>query len=264
MIVHCRFRHKPNETGATQPPCFIWSSAGYVDNSTSLHRSVCPSFPASFVTHLVKQHRLRAMPFMLARHGRCIIRQFRVRETLPLSARVSLVPHHVRRVSLAANGLSSKRTAPTGPIRSILSQIQANSYATAGRPKAHTGRAKASTSGSKKGKAGNKKKPAKKSASSKKKTLSPEEKEAQKEAKKAKAIKEEIKQLKVAVLQPPKKLPESPFLAAFQERITTISKEEGKTQREHFKEIAEHIKSLSSYELEVSCFCERQQLGDQC
>lgn len=193
------------------------------------------------------------MPFMLARRGRCIVRQFRLRETLPLSTRVSLGPRHIRRVSLAANGLPSKRAVPTGPVRSILSQIQANSYATAGRPKAHTGRAKASTgsSGSKKAKSGSKK-TGKKATSSKKKELTPEEKEAKKEAKKAKALREEIKQLKVTALQPPKKLPQAAFTAAFQEKIAATPKEEGKSQVQHFKEVTDEIKELPSYELEVS------------
>ncbi|GAD96617.1 HMG box protein, putative [Paecilomyces variotii No. 5] len=190
------------------------------------------------------------MPFMLARRGRCIARQFRLRETLPLSTRVSLGPHHVRRVSLAVNGLPSKRAVPARPVRSILSQIQSNSYATAGRPKAHTGRTKASTgsSGSKKAKSGSKK--TGKATSSKKKELTPEEKEAKKEAKKAKALREEIKQLKITALQPPKKLPQAAFTAAFQEKLAATPKEEGKSQVQHFKQVTDEVKDLPSYELE--------------
>ncbi|KAJ9297222.1 transcriptional regulator family: HMG [Paecilomyces variotii] len=184
------------------------------------------------------------MPFMLARRGRCIVRQFGLRETLPLSTRVSLVPRHVRRVSLAVDGPSLKRATPTGPVRSVLSQIQANSYATAGRPKAHTGRAKASTGSS------GSKKTGKKSTSSKKKELTPEEKEAKKEAQKAKALKEEIKQLKITALQPPKQLPNSAFSVAFQEKLVSNPKAEGKSQAQHFKDMTDEVKELPSYELE--------------
>ncbi|KAJ9204112.1 transcriptional regulator family: HMG [Paecilomyces variotii] len=184
------------------------------------------------------------MPFMLARRGRCIVRQFGLRETLPLSTRVSLVPRHVRRVSLAVNDLSLKQATPTGPVRSVLSQIQATSYATAGRPKAHTGRAKASTGSS------GSKKTGKKSTSSKKKELTPEEKEAKKEAQKAKALKEEIKQLKITALEPPKKLPQSAYTVAFQEKMVSGPKEEGKPPAQHFKEVANAVKELPSYELE--------------
>jgi hypothetical protein len=186
------------------------------------------------------------MPLILARRGRCIFRQLNLRETLPVSARISLIPSHVRRVAQTANHRPSHLIAGADSSKLAVSRVRVNSYATsAGRPKAHTGKAKAKKSSS------SKSKPVKKAASKAikatkvkaKKELTPEAK-ARKEAKERKA---EIRELKEIALKEPKALPMTGFIVYVAEKL----REAEKGGKDAMRDIVSGYRARTPDELEV-------------
>lgn len=174
------------------------------------------------------------MPLILARRARCIFRQLNLRETLPVSTRISLAPSHVRRVAQTASTRPSHLIAAAGLPKRTPTRALANSYATVGRPKKKTGRAKAKSA---------KKRTASKAKTAKaKKELTPEQVE-RLEARKRAA---EIRALKKVALKEPKGLPTSGYVLWIQEKM-----KETKGGLEGFRELTSAYKTLSPEELEV-------------
>ncbi|KAL1984823.1 hypothetical protein VTN96DRAFT_8667 [Rasamsonia emersonii] len=173
------------------------------------------------------------MPLILARRARCIFRQLNLRETLPVSTRISLAPSHVRRVAQTASTRPSHLIAAAGLPKRTPTRALANSYATVGRPKKKTGRAKAKSA---------KKRTASKAKTAKaKKELTPEQVE-RLEARKRAA---EIRALKKVALKEPKGLPTSGYVLWIQEKM-----KETKGGLEGFRELTSAYKTLSPEELE--------------
>lgn len=170
------------------------------------------------------------MPLILARRARCVFRQLNLRETLPVSTRISLAPSHVRRVAQTASTRPSHLIAAAGWPKRTPTPALANSYATAGRPK-KTKKAKSA-----KKTASNAKK------SAKAKELTPEQVERLEARKRA----EEIRALKKVALKEPKGLPTSGYVLWIQEKM-----KENKGGLEGFRELTSVYKTLSPEELEV-------------
>ncbi|KAL1961622.1 hypothetical protein VTN77DRAFT_1372 [Rasamsonia byssochlamydoides] len=183
------------------------------------------------------------MPFILARRGRCVFRQLNLRETLPLSVRVSLVPNHVRRVVQIASSRPSQLTTAAGLPKGIFTRTWANSYATTTKAKKTTAKAKANATKAKK---------AKKSSSSKKKAPRGRRpnKELSASAKERKERREraaEIRRLKEIALKEPKPLPVTAFTLYIQEKMKGKT---GQIGKDEFRAVISDFKSLSADQLE--------------
>ncbi|KAK2755867.1 hypothetical protein FQN54_005663 [Arachnomyces sp. PD_36] len=202
------------------------------------------------------------MSLMLARRSRVVFRHLNVTEPSFTSGRVSLALHDAQH---ATHSSSAVTVTKAGVVGAVYPSIASRSYASVGKPKAHTGKTKASAKPKKPAAAKTTtkkpvKKAAKKTAVKKPKPQGRPKKEVSKEQKDALKRKNEITALKETALKAPKQLPASTFQVLVNEIIrekgfTTISdvaKQASETyknltpqHRQELEQISDSNKSLN-------------------
>ncbi|KKK16342.1 hypothetical protein P175DRAFT_0473594 [Aspergillus ochraceoroseus IBT 24754] len=173
------------------------------------------------------------MPLNLVRRGG-FFRHLHVKDAFTRPVRVIASQSHIRRVSFVVHRPFSRASIiPNAPRSSLIVSNLIRTYATAGRPKVSTGAKTTKT----------------KQKAAPKKKVKKELTEAQKEKKKAKDFNKLVRELKKTALQPPKKLPSTPWTLAVTSKIPE-AQQTTKTPGEAFKKATELAQTISAEERE--------------